>query len=106
MKTVNSISKVLFVVACLSAGFGWQSLAMAAPESSTVETQQVVGKVAVNTATAEELASGLIGIGPIKAEALVAYRETHGPFTSLEQLLEVKGIGQAILDKNAERITL
>lgn len=62
--------------------------------------------VNINTADAQALATVLNGIGLKKAEAIVAYREQHGKFTSPEQLLEVKGIGKATLDKNREKIKI
>ena len=52
--------------------------------------------VPVNTAPASELRK-LPGIGPKLAEAIIAYRKQSGPFASVEQLLEVKGIGPAKL---------
>lgn len=52
----------------------------------------------LNTATAEQL-DGLPGVGPVTAAAIVAWRQTHGRFTSVDQLAEVDGIGQARLDK-------
>jgi len=64
------------------------------------------GPVNINTASAAELAEALVGVGAAKAQAIVAYREANGPFTDKAQLLEVKGIGPAILDKNASRIGL
>lgn len=60
--------------------------------------------VNINTASAAELAEALVGVGPAKAEAIVAYREANGPFTDKSQLLEVKGIGPAILEQNSDRI--
>lgn len=51
----------------------------------------------LNTASAEDL-TRLPGIGPVKAEAILAWREEHGGFASVEQLLEVKGIGEATLE--------
>ena len=62
--------------------------------------------VNINTATAEQLAQQLQGVGPAKAQAIVEYRELHGEFSSVEDLLEVKGIGTGTLDKNKARITL
>ena len=44
------------------------------------------------------------GIGEAKALAIVAYRETNGPFASVDELLEVKGIGKAILDRNRDKL--
>ena len=61
--------------------------------------------VNVNQADAETLATELVGIGPAKAAAIVAYREKQGPFKSVEDLLLVRGIGQSILDKNRDRVT-
>ncbi|MNW21451.1 ComE operon protein 1 [compost metagenome] len=46
----------------------------------------------------------LSGVGEAKAKAIVAYREGNGPFASVDELLEVKGIGKAILDKNREKL--
>ena len=51
------------------------------------------GPVNINTADAEQLAS-LPGIGPVCAGRIVAYREAHGPFHSVEDLLAIRGIGQ------------
>ncbi|TBN43373.1 helix-hairpin-helix domain-containing protein [Pseudomonas sp. BGI-2] len=62
------------------------------------------GKVDVNKADALTLQRELAGIGEAKAKAIVAYRESNGPFSSVDELLEVKGIGKAILDKNREKL--
>ncbi|MGC7559091.1 ComEA family DNA-binding protein [Pasteurella sp. PK-2025] len=76
-------------------------------DPTPVATQQVItDKVNINTATASELQKALIGIGAKKAEAIVQYREAHGAFTAVEQLLEVQGIGKATLEKNKARIML
>ena len=55
------------------------------------------GPVDVNSATADQL-DVLPGVGPTTAAAIVAYREEHGPFQSVEQLGDVRGIGPAKLD--------
>jgi competence protein ComEA len=62
--------------------------------------------VDINRADAATLAASLNGIGPAKAEAIVAYREEHGPFKSVEQLAEVKGVGLKTVEKNREYIRL
>ncbi len=64
------------------------------------------GPVNVNAADAQTLAKELNGIGLKKAELIVAYREQFGPFTAVEQLLEVKGVGEKTLEKNASLILL
>lgn len=61
--------------------------------------------VNINTATAEEL-QALPGIGKTRAEAIVAYREEHGPFTYVEDLRGVNGIGEGILAKITNYITV
>ena len=53
------------------------------------------GIVNINTATAEELET-LPKIGPVLAQRIIEYRQANGPFTSLEELLEVAGIGEGI----------
>ena len=52
--------------------------------------------VSINQATAEQLAAALSGVGLKKAEGIVRYREQNGPFTQVEQLQEVPGIGPAL----------
>ncbi|MEP3349936.1 MAG: helix-hairpin-helix domain-containing protein [Marinomonas sp.] len=54
----------------------------------------------INTATAAQLAAVMSGVGEKKAEAIVAYREAHGSFNSIEELSNVKGIGNALLERN------
>lgn len=60
--------------------------------------------VDVNTATAEQLAEALNGVGESKAEAIIEYREANGPFTHIDELINVRGIGMATVDKNREVI--
>jgi len=62
--------------------------------------------VDINTASAEEMATKLVGIGLIKARAIVAYRDEFGPFQVVEQLTEVDGIGERTLELNRERLRL
>ena len=65
-----------------------------------------VAMVNINTADASALAAGLTGVGRSRAEDIVRYREAFGPFTTVEQLAEVKGVGPSTLEKNRARITL
>lgn len=62
------------------------------------------GKVDINTASASELAAALNGVGEAKAQAIVDYRTEHGPFKSVEQLAEVRGIGLKTVEKNIDNI--
>lgn len=64
------------------------------------------GTLNINTATADEMVDALKGIGPKKAQAIIDYREAKGPFKSVEQLTEVKGIGPSTLAKFKELVVL
>ena len=85
MKTINLILSVILL--------SFSSLLYAA-------------QVNVNTADAETLSSELSGVGQSKAEAIVSYREQHGPYKNVEELTNVKGIGTATIDKNKSKIIL
>ena len=60
--------------------------------------------VNINTATAEELET-VTGIGPVLAQSILDYRAEHGDFRTLDELLEVRGIGSAKLDAMRDEIT-
>lgn len=61
------------------------------------------GKVNINTASLSQLDT-LDGIGPTKAQAIIDYRNSVGPFKSPSDIMNVSGIGQATFDKNKDRI--
>lgn len=63
------------------------------------------GLVNVNVADADALAS-LNGIGPVLAERIIAHRESHGSFQSIEALAEVRGVGPKLLEQIREQVTL
>lgn len=62
--------------------------------------------VNVNTASAEEIAQSLKGIGLSKAQSIVAYREANGSFLHADELVNVKGIGIRTVDQNRGLILL
>ena len=62
--------------------------------------------VNINTADAATLAARLNGIGESKAEAIVAYREEHGAFKSVDQLAQVKGVGLKTVERNREMLSV
>ncbi|QBJ95035.1 ComEA family DNA-binding protein [Rhodococcus sp. ABRD24] len=74
-------------------------------QSAGVGSGTPVGKVNLNTATETEL-DALPGVGPVTAKAIVAWRQTHGRFTDIEQLGEVDGIGPARMAKLRELVAL
>lgn len=76
--------------------------------SPSVTTTKVAAASAINlnTADAATLQRELLGIGEVKAQAIVAYRDEHGDFASVDELLEVKGIGEATLEKNRGKLSI
>mgnify|MGYP003384997690 CR=1 FL=1 len=62
--------------------------------------EAAVPLVNINTATAEELASAVSGVGLKKAARIVAYRKSKGEFHNVSELANVKGIGVNIIEKN------
>lgn len=63
------------------------------------------GKVNLNTATKEELMT-LNGIGDVRAQAILKYREEHGEFRSIEELMEVEGIKKGTFQKLKDQIKI
>lgn len=70
------------------------------------KTAPVAQTVNINTADAQTLAAVLNGVGSSRAEDIIRHRKTYGPFSTVDELTEVKGIGQSTLDKNRAVITL
>ncbi len=76
--------------------------------SSSTENEKEVDNettVSLNNATKEQLMT-LTGIGESKALQIIEYRETNGEFKTIDELMNVKGIGQAIFNKIKDRLTL
>jgi competence ComEA-like helix-hairpin-helix protein len=62
--------------------------------------------VDINTADANTFATELNGIGAAKAAAIVAHRDANGPFKRLEDLLQVKGVGEKTLEQNRANLVI
>lgn len=56
----------------------------------------------INTADKDALMSVINGVGDRKAEAIISYRKENGPFKSIDELTNIKGIGQAMVDKHRD----
>ncbi len=100
-KILVSIQVVLLSTFLLASESG---IAQAASDNDSSAVN--VPQVNINEADANTIADILVGVGASRATAIVQYREEHGPFTSLEQLLEVKGIGESTLMDNRDKILI
>ncbi|MBI3359814.1 MAG: helix-hairpin-helix domain-containing protein, partial [Chloroflexi bacterium] len=73
--------------------------------TSNLSTPSPSDKININTASAEEL-EALPQIGPATAAKIVDYRTAHGPFKTIEEITNVKGIGPATFEKIKALITV
>lgn len=78
-------------------------------DEQTEQLQQLTSSqnqiININTASLAQL-SLLNGIGATKAQAIIEYRESHGAFSSIEELAKVKGVGDKLVEKNRPYIEL
>jgi len=90
---------------------GWETVNSGVEKSLERLEKEGVGEnaprfpLSLNSATAEEL-QHLPGIGPVKAQAIIDYREQVGPFESVEDVLRVKGIGEKTFESIRDLITV
>lgn len=63
-------------------------------------------RVSINNASAEELAQALNGVGIKKAQAIVSYREEYGPFKTVDDLKQVPGMGNSLVERNLSHLKL
>ena len=75
------------------------------PGSTTGTAGSTAGLVNINTADEATLET-LNGVGPVLAASIIAYRTEHGPFTSVDQLDEVSGIGPATMEDLRSQVTV
>ena len=75
------------------------------PDNAVIPEDSNNGKININTATSEELQT-LSGIGESKAQAIIDYRNTNGPFNSIEEIVNVSGISENLFAKIKEDITV
>ncbi len=104
MKLFTFMSALLLSVCVVFPSFAENSV-----QSSTLpESQSSLYelKVNINTASEEELALILTGVGEDKAKRIVEYREEKGRFASADELANVSGIGPALVEKNRAKIEI
>jgi comEA protein len=75
-----------------------EDMARADGPTSVSVRKPTAALIRINTATAADFES-LPGIGPALAGRIIAYREEHGPFASVEDLMKVKGIGPKLMER-------
>jgi len=97
MKLANALRASVLGISLVVLPVGWVNAEQSS--ASPVPTQQASQKININTADAATLAGSLRGVGVKKAEAIVAYRSEHGPFKSVDELVNVKGIGEKMLEQ-------
>lgn len=73
--------------------------------SSASANSLVAAQVNINSADIDQLTQ-LKGVGIKKAEAIIEWRKRYGGFKSVDDLVQVKGIGQVILESNRARLTV
>lgn len=82
-----------------------QTSSVKAADTEKTTTKSGV-QVSINSASAEELAQALNGVGMKKAQAIVNYREENGPFKTVEDLRQVPGMGGSLVEKNLSHLKL
>jgi len=75
------------------------------PSPTTAYRDEFLGRININTANAEELTS-VPGIGQLTAQRIIDYRKKYGKFYSVNDLLNVKGIGESTLEDIRSFITV
>ncbi|MDG1937623.1 MAG: ComEA family DNA-binding protein [Pseudomonadales bacterium] len=103
--------KVIFSLFVLFIGLYSLTLpSYAADKTASKIGQKVVqikaAPININTASAEQLADQLVGIGMSRAVDIVAYRKANGPFRHVDDLAAVKGIGERTVKRNQSKIRL
>ncbi|MDH3900468.1 MAG: helix-hairpin-helix domain-containing protein [Gammaproteobacteria bacterium] len=83
-----------------------RSMLLLATMLLAASTHVFAGQVDINTADAGTLASAIDGVGERKAQAIVEHRQTNGPFASVDELANVKGIGIKTVENNRDSLTV
>ena len=99
MKYYPYFLALMFVVGI--AGLSPATVSAAEPPAAKVSVETIH----LNQATAEQL-QDLPGVGPALSERIISYRDQHGPFSSVDQLVAVKGVGQAKLASFKDRLSV
>ncbi len=99
MKTTGYVVALALSFLTFNSSFAQSNLQSIPKYASTVK------KINLNEATLSQLTHSFRGIGPKRAQAIIAYRQHHGPFKSVTELAEVKGIGQFFVAKHLNELS-
>jgi competence protein ComEA len=106
MKNVALASLVIVCIGILTAVPASVSYAGSIDTAKNESVAEVTTNIInLNTASKEELVQ-ISGIGPILADRILAYRSENGPFANLEDVMLVKGVGEAKFKKIESMITI
>lgn len=75
-------------------------------EKPEVKIERTGGKVNLNTAKREELIEGIPGVGEKIAGRIISYRETYGGFKNIEEIMNIKGVGEKLFEKIKDYIAV
>ncbi|HEC4322132.1 TPA: helix-hairpin-helix domain-containing protein [Escherichia coli] len=107
----HGIKALLITLSLACAGMSHSALAAAPAAQSKAAVPAKASdeegtRVSINNASAEELARAMNGVGLKKAQAIVSYREEYGPFKTVEDLKQVPGMGNSLVERNMAVLTL
>lgn len=103
--------------ACVSRAFGWRALrapvlaatllaaGILVTGAGTVHAEGIT-PIDINAATPEQLATAIRGVGIKRAQAIVEFRQANGPFSSVDDLTLVRGVGQKTVDASRDGLTV
>ena len=104
MNVITSLCCLILMFVSLNTGFAAEKTA-ADSVGQAVSGSLITGKIDINSAD-EEMLTTLPGVGPKTATRIFDYRKANGPFSSVDDLLNIKGIGPKVLDKLKPFITV
>ena len=82
------------------------ALYLSLPSQAEMTTEPAQIQIDINQADLDELDKHLEGIGKTKAKKIIEYRELHGDFEAIEDLMKIKGIGHVLVERNRDKIKL
>lgn len=98
MNLITSLCCLILMLVTANSGFAAQKSAVSNADQMVTSEALIAGKIDINSAD-EEMLTNLPGVGPRTATRITDYRKANGPFKSVDDLLNIKGIGPKVLDK-------